>query len=313
MAGTGNQRCVNRIRTGAKIVDIKITHQCNNLCRFCVAGDKRGIFPDFPTSRIKALLAENVQDRGIVLFTGGEPTIRPDLPELVRYARETCGYKTVIIQTNGRRLAYKAYLEALAGNGADQFSVSIHGHTAALHEYLTQAPGSFTETVLGIRNLLERGLVTATNTVITKSNRFHLPEIAGLLGAMGVKQMQFAYPHLQGKALVNIASVAPWMSLAAPLVRRALEKAGGFGAAALTEGFPLCMLGQWESHAVENVHTYRKVIDSQGDIEDFHGHRMSRLKAHGPACAGCSRARLCEGPWAEYPERFSWKEFVPVS
>lgn len=247
-----------------------------------------------------------------MLFTGGEPTIMPALPALIQYARKTCGYRSVIIQTNGRRLAYKAYLEELIQAGASHFSISVHGHIPPLHDYLTRVEGSFLETLAGIRNALNHNVVLATNTVITKSNSINLADIAKLLGAMGVRQMQFAYPHLEGKALVNIENIAPPISLAAFHVKRALEAAGQSGALALTEGFPFCLLGEWKDHAVENIHTKRKVVDCQGDIEDFHGHRMSLLKNKGPACSACSMKNICEGPWADYPERFSWREFNPL-
>lgn len=257
------------------------------------------------------LLSDNANDRGSVLFTGGEPTTRSDLPELIRYATEKCGYKTVIIQTNGRRLAYKSYLKELIKSGAGQFAVSVHGHIAALHDYLTQAEGSFSETILGIRNVLEFGSTLATNTVITKSNCRNLPDIATLLGTIGVKQMQFSYPHLEGKALLNADNIAPPMLMAAPYMRKAVETATRFGSVVFTEGFPYCILGDLKEHAVENFHTKRKVVDFRSDIEDFHGHRMGFMKKKMPVCLECQRNNICEGLWADYIERFSGKEFKP--
>ena len=84
------------------------------------------------------------------------------------------------------------------------------------------------------------------------------------------------------------------------------------GCVALAEGIPLCILGDWENYAVENLHSKRKVFDEQGGIDDFQGHRMSQLKGVGPDCGECSRVDICEGPWSDYPELFSWKEFRPI-
>jgi pyruvate-formate lyase-activating enzyme len=311
MARKRHRSGLGLIESGKNILDIKITHECNNLCRFCVAGDSRLIAEDLSGDEIKKRLSDNAPSCDGIVFTGGEPTVRADLPELVRYAQEKCGYKTIIIQTNGRRLAYKSYLEELIDSGAGQFSVSIHGHIAELHEYLTQTKDSFAQTLLAIRNIIECGAMLATNTVITKSNCRNLEDIASLLCSLGVKQMQFAYPHIDGKALVNADSIAPPMSIAMPYVCRAVEVAGRHGALAFTEGFPHCMLGVYKDHAVENIHTKRKTIDFLGDIEDFHGHRMNRLKKKGVICSDCSLTQICEGPWADYIERFSWKEFKP--
>jgi len=269
------------------------------------------IAKDLSGDEIKKRISDNAPSCDGIVFTGGEPTVRPDLPELVRYARKKCGYKTIIIQTNGRRMAYKSYLEELLDSGAGQFSVSIHGHIPELHEYLTQAKGSFSQTLLAMCNIIECGAVLATNTVITKSNCRNLDGIAKLLGSMGVKQMQFAYPHLEGKALVNADNIAPPMTIAAPYVCRAIEAASRHGALAFTEGFPLCVLGAFKDHAVENIHTKRKIIDFLGDIEDFHGHRKNCLKKKNDICSDCSLADICEGPWADYLERFSGEEFKP--
>jgi sulfatase maturation enzyme AslB (radical SAM superfamily) len=298
--------------THAKIIDIKITFRCNNQCLFCAAGDKRMIYSDLPADKIHAALRAAGKGRNSALFTGGEPTLRDDLPDLVRFARGECGFKTVIIQTNGRRFAYRDYAELLSDAGADQFMVSIHGHTGMLHDYLTGGNGSFAETVLGIRNLISAGRTVATNTVITKSNFRNLPDIARMLCALGVGQMQFAFPHIDGKAKANAARVVPPMTLVIPYLFRALDTAEAAGRVSLTEGFPLCMIQGHEHQAVETLHKKIKVIDDSGDIEDFDGHRATRLKEKGADCPGCRHFKFCEGPWADYPAMFSWKEFKPV-
>jgi len=298
--------------TQAKIIDVKITFRCNNYCLFCAAGDKRMIYADLPPDSIRDALAAAAGERDSVLFTGGEPTMRDDLAGLVRFARESCGYKNVIIQTNGRRFAYRDYAVSIADAGARQFMVSIHGHTGALHDFLTGQKDSFAETVIGIKNLLALGLTVATNTVITKSNYRNLPDIARMLCSLGVGQMQFAFPHIDGNAKANASRVAPPMTLAVPYLFRALDIAAASKRVALTEGFPLCMIPGREQNAVESLHKKIKVIDEGGSIDDFDGHRATRLKTKGPACPPCRHFKLCEGPWADYPELFGWKEFKPV-
>lgn len=300
------------IDTRARILDLKITFRCNNTCLFCVAGDKRLLFSDIPAKDIRAALAENRGVRDTVIFTGGEPTIREDLPELVRYAREKCGYETIVIQTNGRALAYRDYAELLVGNGANQFMVSIHAHTPAAHDFLTGRSGSFAQTAGGISNLVSIGATVATNTVITKSTYRNLPDIARLIVLLGARQMQFAYPHLDGRAAVNAARIAPPMTLVIPYLLRALETAEHAGRVALTEGFPLCMLPGREGLALETLHKKIKVIDEGGGIDDFDGHRATKLKAKGPHCPPCRHFAMCEGPWDDYPKLYGWREFIPV-
>jgi len=136
-------------------VDIKVTFKCNNHCKFCVQGDKRQWCLDKSTDEIKTILRESKGNFGEVVFTGGEPTIRADIIELVSYAK-SLGYK-ILIQTNGRMFAYKDFCINMIKAGADVFAISIHGHKAELHDYLTSAKGSFEQSTSGIRNLLSFG------------------------------------------------------------------------------------------------------------------------------------------------------------
>lgn len=298
--------------TRAGLLDIKITFQCNNLCRFCIAGDKRRKWPDPCAADLIKVLESNRPACGTVIFSGGEPTVRPDLPDLIRAAR-ACGYKHVMVQSNGRRMAYPGYADALLDAGADQFSISLHGHKAALHEYLTARPGSFGETVLGIRNLAGCGAHVATNTVITRSACHSLPDIARLIAHLGAAQMQFAYPHLDGTARANVQSIAPRMELMMPALARAVDAAGDVPV--LTEGIPACILGPYADHASECAPLRLRIADSSTDkiIPDFKKHRTETLRAKGPDCPACRLFNACEGPWADYPEFFGWEEFRPVT
>ena len=154
--------------------------------------------------------------------------------------------------------------------------------------------------------------IVATNTVITKPNYRNLPEISRMLCALGVGQMQLAFPHIDGTAKANAAGIVPPMTLVLPYLYRALDAAVKEKRVALTEGLPLCMLPGREDFASESLRRKIKVLDDGGDIEEFQGHRKTNLKAKGPDCPSCRHFDACEGPWADYPEMFGWKEFKPV-
>ncbi|MCX5783843.1 MAG: radical SAM protein, partial [Elusimicrobia bacterium] len=71
-----------------KRVDIKIRFKCNNLCKFCVQGDKRHQFADKSLPRVKKELSESWQNGASeVVFTGGEPTLHKDILKLLEFAR----------------------------------------------------------------------------------------------------------------------------------------------------------------------------------------------------------------------------------
>jgi len=297
-------------RTRTERVDIKTGWKCNNRCLFCVQGNKRDLYGNKPTEEVKRLLEEARRDSDSIVFTGGEVTIRPDLFELVRYARDL-GYRVIQIQTNGRVLAYMKACRELVEAGATEFSPALHGHIAELHDSLTRSPGSFAQTVRAIRNLKELGQLVLTNTVITRSNFRHLPEIARLLVGLGVDQYQFAFVHPIGTAGDHFTSVVPRFTLLEPYVHRGLDVGIAAGRRVMTEAIPYCFMKGYEVYVAERIIPRTKIFEGHVTIEDYTQHRLVEGKAKGPRCRECAFDSFCEGPWREYPEHFGWDEFVP--
>lgn len=293
-------------------LDLKVGFACNNRCWFCVQGDKRERIAPRSSDEIREVLRERSSTLDSVVFTGGEPTVRKDLVELVAYAREL-GYTSIQLQTNGRRLAYMTYARALVAAGMTEFAPSLHGSSADIHEGLTRAPGSWAQTIAGIRNVRALGLPIITNSVVTKSNASDLPALAALLVSLGVDQIQFAYVHPGGTAGENFDDVVPRFDETIPSLHRALDVVGAAGIRAFTEAVPYCFMRGYEDCIAERVIPETCVVDQPVVIESYTEYRWKEGKAHGPPCATCAAARICEGPWREYPHEHGWGEFQPLS
>jgi MoaA/NifB/PqqE/SkfB family radical SAM enzyme len=293
-------------------LDLKIGFSCNNRCRFCVQGDKR---KTAATPALGSLLAELESSRSTaagVVFTGGEPTLRPDLVDLVTRAREL-GYSPIQIQSNGRMFASRAYCDRLIEAGATEFSPALHGHVAALHDHLTRAPGSFAQTVAGIRNLRALGMPVVTNSVVVRSNAPTLPRLARLLLALDVTQFQLAFVHPVGAVTAAFTSLVPRMELIAPALARSLRLGLAARVPAMTEAVPYCILPGLEECVVEARIPPTRVVDAGVTVEDYREYRLREGKLKGPACRDCRWFDACEGPWREYPERYGFGEFQPVA
>ncbi|MBI5594634.1 MAG: radical SAM protein [Elusimicrobia bacterium] len=299
-------------RRAAKI-DLKLGYACDHQCLFCVQGDLRRRFPE-PRSApdlIAAMRAGRAKADSIV-FTGGEPTVYPYLPELVRYAR-LLGYSRVQIQSNGRRFSERPFAAALVEAGATEFALSLHGSTPSVHDGLTDVPGSFERTWAGITGLLGMGQRVMTNSVVTRGNAGDLPALAALLAGAGVRHIQFAFVHIVGKAAENAALIVPRKAAAVPFILRAVDAGRALGARVMTEAVPLCLLKGYEDCAAETEMPVMTIHHADGTVcEDFTRERLEVQKRKGPACGGCVHDPVCEGPWHEYPELFGWGEFVPV-
>jgi len=292
-------------------VDVKLGFSCNNRCRFCVQGNKRSRYGNLSTAEAMQRIESARARADAVVLTGGEVTIRRDLVRLVAHAR-SLGFRTIQIQTNGRMLAYEKLCLELVQAGATEFSPALHGHRADLHDYLTQVAGSFDQTLAGIRNLVTLGVPVITNTVITRSNFRHLPEIAELLTGLGVTQYQFAFVHALGSAATNFASIVPRMALVSPYVRDGLEVGRLAGVVARTEAVVACILPGYEEHMAEWILPDASIFDATTVLESYRSYRLTEGKAKGPACDRCGWNAWCEGVWREYVERYGWSEFEPV-
>jgi len=87
-----------------------------------------------------------------VCFTGGEPTVREDLVELVRYAEEQ-GLVTGLL-TDGRRLREPEYLDSLLLAGLDHLQITLASHQPEVHDGIVGREGAWAETDAGLRNAL---------------------------------------------------------------------------------------------------------------------------------------------------------------
>ena len=139
---------------------------CNQKCLHCyAAGQPMGETPELSTEQWKTAL-ELLRRANIpqVTFTGGEPTLRSDLVELVRAAE----WFVTRLNTNGRLLTPEL-CRRLYEASLDSVQVTLYSHDRAVHNALVGAEG-FDETVEGIRNAVRAGLSVSVNTPLCSLN-----------------------------------------------------------------------------------------------------------------------------------------------
>jgi radical SAM protein with 4Fe4S-binding SPASM domain len=184
----------SHVRELPVLSEIALTYRCQNRCTFCYASapsrgasapDRGPQVPEMTTAEVKHILDAIVDDARVptVSFTGGEPTLRPDLPELIAYAKSR-RLRTNLI-TNGLRCGANGYVERLAAAGLDSAQVSLEAADPAVHDAVTGHPGAWQRTVQGIRHLKAAGIHVHTNTTINSLNRDHLLALVEFLAEMG--------------------------------------------------------------------------------------------------------------------------------
>src|SRR5277367_437236 len=123
------------------LLDIVLGYDCNLGCTYCTITDemRQRLLPaDRVAREIDRAAARGFRD---VAFTGGEPTIRGDLPALVKHARRR-GFEHVKVASNGLRYAHAPYLDHLLACGVDRFHVSMHAHDDDAYEATVRLAGS---------------------------------------------------------------------------------------------------------------------------------------------------------------------------
>jgi radical SAM protein with 4Fe4S-binding SPASM domain len=164
-------------------MDLAVTYRCNLKCPKCYVGDRK-VARELETSDwIKVY--ERLWEAGIpqVVFTGGEPTLREDIVELVSEADE---FVTGLV-TNGTRLSELA--EALRDASLDYAQVTIESLDPEIHDRITCADGSHAKTLAGIRKALGIGMQIVTNTTLTKTNAASFNETIKWLHGEGIRNV----------------------------------------------------------------------------------------------------------------------------
>ncbi len=149
-------------------MDLALTFRCTNNCIHCYASGPHET-AELNTSQWKEVI-DHLSQIGIFIltFTGGEPTLRDDLPELLQYAQNK-GMVTGLI-TNGRKLKDKEYVKTLEEAGLDFVQVTLESHKPKIHDLMTAAKGSWKETVAGIKSAAQSQIYVTTNTTLSKHN-----------------------------------------------------------------------------------------------------------------------------------------------
>ncbi len=214
--------------------ELAVTYRCNAKCTFCYAGCNCTVNPvgnnkEMTLDEIKRMLDKIVFEAKVpsVSFTGGEATLRPDLPEMIRYARSL--KMRVNLITNGMLSSNRDLAQRLADAGLHSAQVSIEGTTAEVHEAITQIPNSYAKALQGIRNLKEAGVLVHTNTTVTKTNLqevTHFP--AFVRNELGLKALSMNLVIPTGSAPLN-GQIAVRYTQLGPYLKAILERSREVG------------------------------------------------------------------------------------
>ncbi|KAF0127693.1 MAG: putative Fe-S oxidoreductase [Elusimicrobia bacterium] len=306
-----------------KVCELTLNYACNARCVFCYSSPDMEEWKGKDDMRYRQaadyLMFSYRNGARMVQFIGGEPTIYPELPKLVRLAKKI-GYPAIQVISNGINLGDRAYASELAACGMNTASISIHGDNAAMHDAVTGIKGSFKKAVRACGNLLDLGVYLNINTAITALNYRQLPAFTGFaLDNFRTDSVHLIAAHFTGAAGRSPEKLIVRYSLQAPYLREAIA---AFGRRRVRPAFRFlsnyvpCLLPE---HA--NLMKDWELPDRDDDLflpEEKHVGRMyamvtDKLRAKAETCSRCVYNGVCAGFEKNYAAHFGRGEFRPVS
>lgn len=297
---------------------IKVGYGCNDHCTFCHTLDVRHIQGEAVEVHRKIRRAKAL-GHSMVVLSGGEPTIRPELIAWAKHAA-ALGLDFGLV-TNGRMLSYPKLVDKLLRYRLRYVYLSLHGGTAKIHNLMVRSH-AFEQTFGAIAQLSGRGLDFSVNCVITKHNVEHLQGVVdALLPYPDVPlKLSMVEPKGGGKSLFD--HLIPPVEHVARRVREAIAYGESRTAGEEPNGAP--PRGRWLSHGGIPLCLMRGFEDRFDDLRTHGFDTMTEIgepdffpvdddnKIQPPKCARCSLSGACPGLYTGYYERFGDEELQPV-
>jgi heme b synthase len=168
-----------------RLVAWEITRNCNLSCIHCRASATSGPYEgELNTEACLRLLNQiaEVSSSVIVILTGGEPLLRPDIFEVAAYGTSK-GLK-MVMAPNGT-LINPDNARKMAASGIQRISISLDGATREKHDRFRGVEGAFDAALRGIANAKDAGIEFQINTTITQANLPEISEIQDLAVRLG--------------------------------------------------------------------------------------------------------------------------------
>lgn len=179
------------------VVVWNMTQRCNLRCIHCYAhATEHTAADELTTEEGKALIADLAAfGSPVILFSGGEPLIRPDLPELAATAVEK-GMRAVI-STNGTLITAQT-ARTMKAIGLSYVGISLDG-MEPVHDRFRGVPGAYRRALEGIRNCRQAGIKVGLRFTINRHNATEIPAIFDLLEEMDIPRACFYHLVYAGR------------------------------------------------------------------------------------------------------------------
>lgn len=295
----------------ANIGYIQVNRYCNNKCHFC-SNPSNGA--DISYERGVELIDDFIiKQYEWIIFTGGEPTLSPNLASWIEYSNKKSISCRVI--SNGMMCANYDYMKKLKDVGLSLIHFSLYSYQEKVHDFLTDTQWSYRKVLLAIQNALKLGVEVQLNCVINKYNQNHLDRTVYFVNKYFPQIRHFVWNNLDPLMMRQTPvalSTLPDFDIAGESLQKALSLLEWEWKTFRIERLPLCFMRGFERASTET----RKMVKEEERLVYFLDFRES-INDKGedfihdkfPECSKCDLNSICA--WVY--ERESYYNYVKVS
>ena len=266
----------------SKNIFFHILTNCNLKCGHCYINKEQHGSQTLPVETVCTWLeafTEEITDANLVLL-GGEPTLHPDLADIV-IAAKRMGYSSITIDTNG--YLFNDILNKVTSHEVDYFSFSLDGPTPDENDRI-RGRGSFDTCVAGIRAARQKGFNTSLIYTVSSSNLNGLKAMVPLVKKLSIDRFFIQVIGLRGKSAGQNAHAGKhdmgqvadheWMNI----IPDVAEKVADYG---ITVTYPRVYLSPEESFVCAGIVAETYFIFPNGRVyccplcEDFPVHSLA--------------------------------------
>ena len=188
------------------VVIWNLIRRCNLTCRHCysISADK-DFAGELSTAEVFRALADlHASGVRVLILSGGEPLLRPDLFAIVRHAKSMGFY--VGLSSNGTLIG-QSNIASIAGLGLDYLGVSLDGLREA-HDQFRRKAGAFGASLAGIRLARNAGIKVGLRFTLTQGNAAELPALLRIADDEGIDKFYLSHLNYAGRGNINRAQDA---------------------------------------------------------------------------------------------------------
>jgi len=309
-----------------KIFYLDINNTCNNNCKGCAVDPSTKESIEKPFEKIMEELEEGLEQgyRSLHLI-GGETTLHTNFFRILKAANSL--YPSIYITSNGRIFSYEIFTRKLRNIPVKSINITLAGPNKEIHEAWTRTPGSFEQTIEGMRNLLKAKKHVCLNMIIWNGNIAHLDEYLSIITELRIMDVGILNLVPLGRAKKNYHEISADLPELAKM-NDFLEKLPSFVEDVDIEDFSPCIFSQ--KHIENGKFHFQDIstsvyVNESGQIETLglfaakhKGYPMNTLELNKCSienlqkdisdlktkelvtCRKCGQSENCKGTFKEY-------------